>query len=228
MIAGLPQVLSLSLQVALCALLLVAPPAIFAGYALARWRFRGRRALSALVGLPLVLPPTAVGFLLLRLLAHDGPLGAATLGIDLGILLTWKAAVLAAAVMSFPLVARTARVAFDGVDPRLESMGRTLGHGPLTTFGRVTLPLAARGLAAALILGFTRALGEFGATVTIAGNIPGRTQTLAAAIFGAQQVGDHAQARLLMLVALAVGFAAILTAELLAPSGAERGRGSSR
>ncbi len=208
-------VLGLTLKVATVATLLVVGPATLLGYALARFTFRGKRLLSAVVGLPLVLPPTAVGFLLLRLLAVDGPLGRQTLGFDLGLLLTWKAAVVAAASMSIPLVVRTARVAFEGVDPRLEMMARTLGSGPFETFFRVTLPLAGRGLLAAVILGFTRALGEFGATVTLAGNIPGRTQTLASAIFGAQQVGDNARADLLMLVAVAVGFVAIFAAETL-------------
>ncbi len=208
-------ILVLTLEVASVATMLVIVPATFLGYALARFEFPGKRLLSAAVGLPLVLPPTAVGFLLLRLLAVDGPLGRQTLGFDLGLLLTFKAAVVAAAVMSMPLVVRTARVAFEGVDPRLEAMSRTLGIRPLETFFRVTLPLAGRGLLAAVILGFTRALGEFGATVTIAGNIPGRTQTLASAIFSAQQVGDNTRADLLMLVAIVVGFLAILTSELL-------------
>ena len=209
------SVLLLTLRVATVATLLVILPATFLGYALARWDFRGKRLLSTLVGLPLVLPPTAIGFLLLRLLATDGPLGRQTLGFDLDLLLTWKAAVLAAAIMSIPLVIRTARVAFEGVEPRLEMMARTLGYGRLETFARVTLPLAWRGLLAGIILGFTRALGEFGATVTLAGNIPGRTQTLASAIFSAQQVGDHGRGNVLMLVALGLGFLAIFVAELL-------------
>ena len=217
-------VLLLTLQVAACATALVLVPAILLGYALARWEFHGRRLLSALVGLPLVLPPTAIGFLLLRLLATDGPLGRDTLGFDLGLLLTWKAAVLAAGVMSIPLVIRTARVTFEGIDPRLETMARTLGFGPVATFFRVTLPLARRGLLAAVILGFTRSLGEFGATVTLAGNIPGRTQTLASAIFSAQQAGNNAQADSLMVISLAVGFVAIITAELLARPLAGDGR----
>ncbi|MEM7353769.1 MAG: molybdate ABC transporter permease subunit, partial [Acidobacteriota bacterium] len=208
-------VLLLTLRVAAVATLLVGPPAILLGYALARWHFPGKSLVSALVGLPLVLPPTAVGFLLLRLLAADGPLGRDALGFDLDLLLTWKAAVLAAATMSIPLVARTARVAFEGVEPRLEMMARTLGFSRLEAFVRVTLPLAARGLLAALILGFTRALGEFGATVILAGNIPGQTQTLAGAIFSAQQVGDDGRADGLMLVAIVIGLAAILSAELL-------------
>lgn len=208
-------VLGLTLRVATVATLWVLVPATALGYALARWRFPGHRVVSALVGLPLVLPPTAVGFLLLRTLSADGPLGYRTLGFDLGILLTWKGAVVAAGLMSLPLVARTARVTFEGIDPRLESMGRTLGWSPAETFLRVTLPLAGRGLVAAAILGFTRAMGEFGATVTVAGNIPGRTQTLAGAIFSAQQSGDRAAGDQLMVTALVVGFFAILAAELL-------------
>lgn len=209
-------VLWLTVKVAAVATASVLVPATLLGYALARWEFRGKRLVSALVGLPLVLPPTAVGFLLLRLLAYRGPLGRDSLGFDLDILLTWKAAVLAAGVMSIPLVVRTARVTFEGVDPRLETMARTLGYSPTAAFFRITLPLARRGLLAAVILGFTRSLGEFGATVTLAGNIPGRTQTLASAIFSAQQVGDTARADSLMLIALGVGFAAIMAAELLA------------
>lgn len=226
-----PSVLTLTLQVAVLATLVTAVPGIAVGYALARWEFRGKRLLAALVTLPLVVPPTAVGFLLLRLLAVDGPLGRRTLGVDLGILLTWRGAVVAAAVMSLPLVARTARVAFEGVDPRLEHVARTLGHGPLATFGRFTLPLAMRGLVAALILGFTRAVGEFGATVTLAGNIPGETRTLASAIFSAQQVGDMAQADFLILVAIGLGIVAIWSTEWLVGPGTSarvRSRGGLR
>ena len=204
--------LLLTLRVAAVATLLVLPPATFLAYALARWRFPGKGVVSALAVLPLVLPPTAVGYLLLQLLARGGPLG----GLDLRVLLTWRAAVLASAVMAFPLVVRTARVAFEGVDPRLEAMARTLGLGPVAAFARHTLPLAGRGLLAAAILGFTRAVGEFGATVIVAGNIPGRTQTLASAIYSAQQVGDERQASVLLAVALATGFLAIFAAETLA------------
>jgi len=213
----------LSVQVAATATLLVLLPGTLLAYALARRSFRGKELISTLVGLPMVLPPTAVGYLLLRTLAIDGPLGRRALGFDLGILLTWKAAVLAAAVMALPLVVRTARVAFEGVDPRYEAMARTLGHGPAATFARFTLPLAGRGLLAAAILGFTRALGEFGATVTIAGNIPGRTQTLASAIYSAQQAGEDSDALALLAISLLLGAAAIWTAERLARDGAARG-----
>jgi len=212
----IPSVLLLTLRVAMVATVLVLVPATLLAYGLARRDFPGKRLVSSVLGLPLVLPPTAVGFLLLRLLATDGPLGRETLGFDLGILLNWKGAVLAAATMSVPIVVRTARVAFEGVDPRLEMMARTLGRGPVETFFRVTLPLAGRGLGAAVILGFTRAVGEFGATVTLAGNIPGRTQTLASAIFSAQQVGDDARADLLMVLALGLGLVAIWSSEWLA------------
>lgn len=210
------QVIGLTLQVASVATLLVAVPAILVGYALARFEFPGKRILSAFTTLPMVLPPTAIGFLLLRALATDGPLGRDSLGFDLGILLTWKAAVLASGVMSAPLIVRTARIAFEGINPRLEMMARTLGYGRIQTFCYFSLPMAKRGLLTAIILGFTRALGEFGATVTIAGNIPGRTQTLSSAIFEAQQVGDTSRGNTLMAIAIGVGFAAILIAEYLA------------
>ncbi|MEM9227661.1 MAG: molybdate ABC transporter permease subunit, partial [Verrucomicrobiota bacterium] len=168
-------------------------------YALARYTFPGKPVISALTSLPLVLPPTAVGYLLLRLLADNGPLGEGGLGFDPDILLTWKGVIVAYGVMSFPLFVRTARVSFEAIDPRLEDVARTLGDGPLRVFWRVTLPLATRGLLAGMILAFTRALGEFGATVMVAGNIPGQTQTLASAIYSAQQAGNDAQANLLLL-----------------------------
>jgi molybdate transport system permease protein len=211
---ALPPLL-LTLRVAATSMLLVAVPSFAAAYLLARREFRGKAALSTVLTLPLVLPPTAIGFLLLSLFAYDGPLGRSNLGFDPGVLLTWKGAVLAQSVLAMPLVVRTARVAFEGVDPRLEAMARTLGHGPLGVFGRFTVPLAARGLGAALILGFTRAVGEFGATVIVAGNIPGRTQTLASAIYGAQQAGRARDAGTLVVVALLLGFVAVYVAERL-------------
>ncbi len=207
--------LGLSAQVALCATLAILPPGIALGWLLARREVPGRALLETLTALPLVLPPTAVGYLLLRLLARDGPLGERALGFDLDLLFTWKGAVLASAVMALPLVVRTARLAFEEVDPRLESMARTLGLGPLRTFAEVTLPLARRGLAAAAVLGFTRALGEFGATVIVAGNIPGETQTLALAIFSDMQVGRDSEAMTLVAITVVLAFAALWTVELL-------------
>jgi len=197
------------------AMLIVMVPATLVAWLLARREFRGKRIVSSLFSLPLVLPPTAVGYLLLRLFAYDGPLGRGTIGLDLDVILTWKAVVVACAVMAMPLVVRTARVSFEAVDPRYEDIARTLGHGRAATFLRFTLPLASRGLLAALILGFTRALGEFGATIILAGNIPGRTQTLATAIFSAQQAGREGEANLLLGVALLAGFAAVYATEAL-------------
>lgn len=197
------------------ATLIVMVPGTLIAWVLARREFRGKRVVSALFSLPLVLPPTAVGYLLLRLFAADGPLGRDTLGLDLDVILTWKAVVIACAVMATPLIVRTARVSFEAVDPRYEEMARTLGHGRAATFMRFTLPLAARGLLAALILGFTRAVGEFGATIILAGNIPGRTQTLATAIFSAQQAGRESEANVLLVIALVAGFAAVYATEVL-------------
>lgn len=200
----LPTLLWASLSTAVVMLL-----AVPLGYLLARTDFFGKRVIATLTSLPLVLPPTAVGYLLLRLFADSGPLGM------LDLLLTWKAIIIACSVMSLPLALRTTRVSFEAIDPQLESMARTLGRTRLNTFITVTLPLAKRGLLAAAILGFTRAMGEFGATVIIAGNIPGRTQTLSSAIYSAQQSGNDQQATLLLSIALLVGFVAVFLSEWL-------------
>jgi molybdate transport system permease protein len=196
----------LSLQVATVATTIVLPLAAMTALLLERRRFPGKRLVETLVELPLVLPPTAVGLALLLLLGRDGPLGPRRLGLDLGLLFTWRGAVLAAAVMSFPLVVRTARVAFAAIDPRLEQMAATLGLGRWAILRRVTLPLATRGLAAAGLLGFSRALGEFGATVLVAGSIPGATQTLALALFEDIQAGRDQRALVLLAVAVVLAF----------------------
>ncbi len=190
-------------------------PGIAVAYLLSRKDFPGKHVLSALATLPLVLPPTAVGYLLLKVFAERGLLGPETLGFDFSILLTWKAVVVACSVMAFPIFVRTAKLAFDEVDRRLEDMGKTLGMSAWRVFFSVSLPLASRGLVAAVLLGFARSMGEFGATVIIAGNIPGRTQTLASAIFTAQQRGDDISATALLWVALLVGFVIVYTTERL-------------
>jgi molybdate transport system permease protein len=207
--------LLISLKVALGATVLILPPGILIGLLLARRDFPGKSVAETLVSLPLVLPPTAVGYALLRLLARDGPLGARTLGFDLDLLFTWKGAALASAIMALPLVARAARAAFEEVDPRLEAMARTLGCGPLRTLVAITFPLARRGLSAAAVLGFGRALGEFGATVIVAGSIPGKTQTLALAIFNNIQVGRDQEAMTLLGITVLLAFGAIWTVEIL-------------
>jgi len=207
--------LLISLKVSLVATLVVLPPGIALGLLFARRSFPGKSIVETLTYLSLVLPPTAVGYLLLSLLARRGPLGVNALGLDLDLLFTWKGAVLASAVMALPLVVRTARIAFEGVNPRLESMGRTLGMGPLRVLWEITLPLARRGLLASGILGFSRALGEFGATVIVAGNIPGKTQTLALAIFNDIQNGQDDEARRLVGLTAALAFLAIWISERL-------------
>ena len=207
--------LLISLKVSLVATLVVLPPGIALGLLFARRSFPGKSIVETLTYLSLVLPPTAVGYLLLSLLARRGPLGVNALHLDLDLLFTWKGAVLASAVMALPLVVRTARIAFEGVNPRLEAMGRTLGMGPLRVLWEITLPMARRGLLASGVLGFSRALGEFGATVIVAGNIPGKTQTLALAIFNDIQIGQDDEARRLVGLTAALAFAAIWISERL-------------
>jgi len=208
-------VLTTTLKVAGVAGIIAAPLGIAAGYVLARYTFRGKSVVETVVALPLVLPPTAIGYLLLALLARDGPLGERALGFDLGVLFTWRAAVIASALVALPLVARTARAAFEGVEPRLELMARSFGLSRLRTFMTVTLPLARRGLLAATALGFARALGEFGATVIVAGNIPGRTQTLSLAIFSEIQLGHTGEAMRLVGITVALAFGLMWVIERL-------------
>lgn len=209
------ETVSTTLLWAALASILVAIPGLGIAYLFARREFWGKRVLSTMTTLPLVLPPTAIGYLLLRLFANDGWLGQERLGFDLDILLSWKAVVIACSVMSFPIFVRTARVAFEEVNPRLEALARSLGVGDWRVFATITLPLASRGLMAATLLGFTRALGEFGATVILAGNIPGRTQTLASAIYSAQQSGNENLANQLLGIALLVGFTTVYLTERL-------------
>lgn len=224
--SGTEAILWTTFRVTLAATVLVAPVGIALGHALARRTFPGKSALETVVSLPLVLPPTAIGYMLLSLFARSGVFGERSLGFDLDLLFTWRAAVLASAVVALPLVTRTARTAFEEVEPRLELMARTLGVSRLQTFITVTLPLARRGLLAAVALGFGRALGEFGATVIVAGNIPGRTQTLSLAIFSEIQLGNTDEA--LRLVAITVGIALVLmwTIERLLRRGSTIGKGA--
>jgi molybdate transport system permease protein len=198
--------------VAAAATLWILPPGIALGWALARRPWRGRAAVEALVSLPLVLPPTAVGLALLLLLGRDGPLYRA-FGIEIAF--TWKAVVIASGVVAFPLLVRSVRSALEEVDPRLLGVARTLGRGPLDTFFSVHLPLAWRGVLAGAVLAFARALGEFGATILVAGNIPGRTQTLALALFQRVQVGREREAVALAGVSAALAFGAMLAVEWL-------------
>jgi molybdate transport system permease protein len=174
----------LSLQVALCAAIADLPLAVAIGYLLARASFPGKWLVEMLADLPLVLPPVVTGYLLLVLFSPRGPLGAALANLlGVKIVFTWLGAVLASAVMSYPLMVRAMRLAFEAVDPRLEMAARTLGANPWRVFFSVSLPLARRGLIAAWMLGFARSLGEFGATIMVAGNIEGKTRTIPLAIY---------------------------------------------
>lgn len=205
-----------TLGVAAAATAWILPPGIAVGWALSRRGWRGRSAVEALVSLPLVLPPTAVGLGLLLLLGRSGPLGGwlhRTLGLDVAF--TWKAVVVASGVVAFPLLVRSVRSALEEVDPRLLGVSRTLGRGPAATFFAIHLPLAWRGVTAGAVLAFARALGEFGATILVAGNIPGRTQTLALAVFQRVQVGREREALALAGVSAALAFGALLLVEWL-------------
>jgi molybdate transport system permease protein len=204
-----------TLQVAALSTLVILPPGLAAALALARYRGPGRGALETVLSLPLVLPPTAVGIALLEMFGGAGPLGRLLAARGMEVVFTWKAVVLATCVMSFPLLVRSAASAFAEVDPRLVGLARTLGAGPARAFFVVTLPLAWRGILAGVVLAFARALGEFGATVMVAGNIPGRTQTLALAIFHHNQMGRDGRAAALAGVTVALAFATLWTAEHL-------------
>lgn len=190
---------------------------VAAGYALARWRSGARDVVDSLLTLPLVLPPTVLGYYLLVLLGRRGVLGAWLDRIGIQLVFTWQGAVIASMVVAFPLILKSARAAFEAVDPQLERAARTLGISETGIFFRVTLPLAARGILAGALLAFARALGEFGATLMIAGNLPGRTQTLSVAVYAAVQAGDDATANFLVLVTSATCVLILLIAGRLVP-----------
>jgi molybdate transport system permease protein len=208
--------------VAALSTLLILPFGVAAAFALARYQGPGKGALETALSLPLVLPPTAVGLLLLELLSRGAPLGRFLAGRGIEVVFTWKAVLVAAAVMSFPLLVRSSRTAFEEVDPRLVGMARTLGCGPVAAFFRVSLPLAWRGVLAGTVLAFSRALGEFGATIMIAGNIPGRTQTLALAIFHDSQIGRDDRALVLAGVTVVLAFGALWLTEWITRRRARR------
>ena len=213
--AGDLELVAFTLRIAALSTLLVVGPGIACALLLARWRGPGRGVIETLLSLPLVLPPTAVGLLLLWMLGRHSPLGRALVARGLDVAFTWKAVLLATTVMSFPLFVRSARTAFEEVDPRLVGIARTLGCGPVSAFFRVTLPLAWRGVLAGAVLAFSRALGEFGATIMVAGNIPGRTRTLALAIFSESQQGHDERAMRLVAITVALAFAALWTTDWL-------------
>lgn len=219
----LPLIL-FSLAVAALATVLILPVGVAVAYGLARWEGAGKGVVETLLSLPMVLPPTAVGLVLLELLSRSSPLGQALDALGIEVVFTPKAVVLASAIMAFPLLVRAARSGFEEVDPRLVAVARTLGDSRARAFFRVTLPLAWRGVLTGALLAFSRALGEFGATVLVAGNIPGRTQTLALAIFHRTQIGQDAEALRLAGVATLIAFAAIYATEILSRRRGARAR----
>ena len=193
--------LLLTLKVAAFATLLALAMGVAVGYLLARREFVGRDVLDAVCTLPMVMPPTVLGYYLLVLVGTHAPLGGWLLHtFGLRLVFTWQGAVLAAAVVAFPLVFKAARAAFEVVEPQLEDAARTLGLSEWAVFLRVSLPLAWRGILAGTMLAFARALGEFGATLMVAGNIPGKTQTLSLAVYDAVQAGQDDLANFLVIV----------------------------
>jgi molybdate transport system permease protein len=208
------QIVLFTLRVAALATLAILAPGLALARLLARRDFPGKAFVETLLALPLVLPPVATGLLLLRLFGRRGPLGSFLEDqLGLQVVFTWRAVVVAMAVMSFPLLVRAARTAFEEVDPRLEQIARTLGAGEGRVFWTVSLPLARRGVLAGALLAFARALGEFGATILVAGNIPGQTQTLALGIYQHVQLGQDETAFRLLGYSVLAAFVAVYASE---------------
>ena len=201
---------------ALAATALMLAPGIGLAWLLARRRFPGKSIVETLVSLPLVIPPVATGLLLLWLFGRRGPIGALLEPLGIDVVFTPAAVVLAMAVMGLPLLVRTARAGFEQVTRRYEQIAETLGAGPWRVFATITLPLASRNILAGALLGFSRALGEFGATIVVAGSIPGRTRTLAVGIYSFTETGQDARAAALLAISIAIAFTAVLISNRLA------------
>lgn len=215
------EIAAFTFAVAAAATLMLLVPGVLIAWILARRAFPGKALLETLVSLPLVTPPVATGLLLLWAFGRRGPLGRALGAAGIEVIFTWKAVVLAMAVMGLPLLVRAARAGFEQVDRRYEQMAATLGASPARVFLTIALPLASRSVLAGAVLAFSRALGEFGATVMVAGSIPGRTLTLPVAIYTYAETGRDRDAGILVLVSIAIAFAAVaLSNRLVAP---ERG-----
>ncbi|MFQ5342569.1 MAG: molybdate ABC transporter permease subunit [Anaerolineae bacterium] len=204
--------LLLSLRVATVATLLSLVVGLLVAWVLARREFRGKSLLDALTTLPLVMPPTVLGYYLLVALGQQSPVGRFFAGLGWPLVFTWRGATLAASVASFPLLVQAARAGFESVDPRLEDMARTLGRSEFSIFWSVTLPLAWRSILAGTVLAFARALGEFGVTLMVAGNIPHRTQTMAIAIYDMVQAGRQAEANVMVVLMTVVAVVLVIVA----------------
>ena len=204
------QIVGLTLQVAVVGTAINLPIALCVSWLIVKRRIRGRLVVDALVSLPLAVPPVVVGYALLLLLGKNGALGGLLDRLGIEVVFTWFAAALAAAVVSFPLMARSIMIAMGEVDERLEMAARSLGAGALRAALTITIPLAYRGILAGTLLGFVRAVSEFGATIIVAGNIPGKTQTLPLAIYSRVIAGDDALAIRLIAVSVALAVATLL------------------
>jgi len=194
---------------AVAATVTVLPAGIALAWLLARRRFPGRALLETFVSLPLVMPPVATGMILLLLLSRRGVLGGMLERLGIDVVFTWKAVVIAMALMGLPLLVRTARAGFEQVNARFEDVAATLGASPLRVFLTISLPLAWPSVLAGAVLAFARALGEFGATIVVAGSIPGATQTLAVAIYSGAETGHDADVLVLLSISIAIAFAAL-------------------
>lgn len=215
MASGELSIFLFTLGVAAIATLLILPPGIALGFVLARRRFVGKTLVETLVALPLVLPPVATGFVLLRFFGRRDGIGSWLERVGLEVVFTWRGVVVAMAVMALPLLVRGARVAFEGVNPQLEEAARSIGASERRVFFRVSLPLAARGIVGGALLAFARAVGEFGATILVAGNLPGRTTTISTAIFQAVETGQETRALRLLAGAVLLAFLAVAASEAL-------------
>ena len=215
------EIVQLSLRVSLVAIALTLPVAFSIAYLLGRVRFPGKAVIDGLVHLPLVLPPVVIGWLLLLAFGRHGPIGGVLeQWFGTTVIFRWTGAAIASAVMALPLMVRAMRLSIEAVDPRLEAVARTLGAGRWRTFATVTLPLCTPGIMAALVLGFARAIGEFGATITFVSNIPGETQTLPLAIYGALQVpGGEATVYRLAIMSVLLSLAALIGSEWITRRG---------
>ena len=215
---SMPDVLSIAwftVRMAVLATLVMLPPGVAVAWLLARRRFPGRAVLETLVSLPLVLPPIATGYILMRLLGRRGPIGMWLERFGIEVMFTWLAVVVAGAVMGLPLLVRAARAGFEQVDRRYEQIAATLGASPARVFFTVSLPLARRGVLAGSLLGFSRALGEFGATILLAGALPS-TRTIAVAIYSYTETGQEGAATLMLAVSVTIAFGALLLSNRLA------------
>jgi molybdate transport system permease protein len=210
------QITAFTMVTAAGATALMVPPALLGGWLLARRRFRGRVLLETFVSLPLVMPPVATGLILLLLFSPRGPAGRFLAAAGVEVVFTWRAVVLAMTVMGLPLFVRSVRAGIEQVDRRYEAVASTLGASPLRVFFSITLPLAFPAVLAGAVLGFARALGEFGATIMIAGSIPGATQTLSVAIYTFADTGRDREAAMLLGVSAAIAFGALWASNHLA------------